>query len=364
MAYTGLVTSLEKGVLNLLFPCDLPQKVITKDVLLDTLINPLITYIHDDSQGTEQEELRIDHFVNTKALLGELYLEKGDYANAVIYLKLACESYGNESSMLKVDNTYSNAGWASIFLNSETQRVENISVIPFNVYENQYNPLADWFGYANQYLLKPSEVLVDSFLTQIPASGSPGDPWRGRGTSFEVDTVSKTSETEFLTESYITKYHIDNNQPFSSDIIISRAADIHLLLAEAYNRLGDETSQEYALILLNQGMNRENPKPAPFTKWSRNVGVRGRVYLKSKVVPTDVTGIDKTLMIEDFIIAERSLELAFEGKRWNDLVRIAERRDDPAYLADKVAAKFTDPAQYNEIHSKLMNPANWYLPVK
>jgi starch-binding outer membrane protein, SusD/RagB family len=63
-----------------------------------------------------------------------------------------------------------------------------------------------------------------------------------------------------------------------------------------------------------------------------------------------------TNLIEDYIIAERALELAFEGKRWFDLVRVAERRNDPAYLADKVAAKFAGTSQYEAIRNKLMNP--------
>ena len=67
--------------------------------------------------------------------------------------------------------------------------------------------------------------------------------------------------------------------------------------------------------------------------------------------------------IEDLIIQERAMELAFEGKRWFDLVRIANRRGEPAYLADKVAAKFEDPATAEYIRTKLMDPANWYLPI-
>ena len=65
---------------------------------------------------------------------------------------------------------------------------------------------------------------------------------------------------------------------------------------------------------------------------------------------------------EDAILDERGRALAFEGKRWFDLVRVAERRNSPEYLADKVAAKFAGTDMYNTIHSKLMNPANWYLP--
>jgi hypothetical protein len=339
-------------------PENLEQNVLSKEVMIDTLINQLTPYIH---QNLQVAEFRIGYYVNTKALLGELYLEINDYANAVYYLKLACESYFNQPALLKVDRTYKDAAWSTIFLNAESASLENLSVIPYASYEDQYNPLAGWIGHTYQYMVKPTPMLVDSFITQIQAPGLPGDLYRGLGYTFGIDTLAQLTDNTFLTETYITKYSIDQNDPFSSDIIISRAADIHLLLAEAYNRLGDETSQKYALMLLNQGVNKENPKPAIYSRWSGNLGIRGRVYLASKEPPAYITGEALMLYIEDLIIEERALELAFEGKRWFDLVRIAERRNDPGYLADKVAAKFAGTAKYNDIHARLMNPENWYL---
>ena len=38
-------------------------------------------------------------------------------------------------------------------------------------------------------------------------------------------------------------------------------------------------------------------------------------------------------------------ELAFEGERFYDLMRVAQRRGDNAYLADRIAAKFSGIAQ-------------------
>ena len=73
-------------------PANHTQKIISKEVIIDTLINQVLPYIHDISTGTQYVELRLSPLMNTKALLGELYLEKGDYANAAKYLKLACES--------------------------------------------------------------------------------------------------------------------------------------------------------------------------------------------------------------------------------------------------------------------------------
>lgn len=345
-------------------PANISQNVLNRTDMIDTLINQVSRYIEFNSEGTEFVEARLAYYVNNKALLGELYLERREYALAADYLKLACESWFNLTSLLKVDQSYKDAAWSTIFLNAESAGLENIAVVPFSSVEDQFNPLAGWLGYSYDYLVKPSQVLIDSFMVQLPAAGAPGDQYRGRGVTFDMDTIAKLTDTTFLLEPYITKYQIDKVDPFSSDIVVSRAADIHLLLAEALNRMGDETSQEYALMLLNQGVNKTNPKPAIYSQWRNNLGIRGRVYLKSHEVPASITGLERLLKIEDIIIQERAMELAYEGKRWFDLVRIAERREDPAFLADKVAAKFAGTPKYDEIRNKLMNPANWYLPLQ
>ncbi len=48
-------------------------------------------------------------------------------------------------------------------------------------------------------------------------------------------------------------------------------------------------------------------------------------------------------------------------ERFYDLIRIAERWDDPSYLANKVASKYPAP-QREQIRALLMNKENWYLP--
>lgn len=358
-------------------PENLNQTILSKDVMIDTLINRLLPTIPTDAELTQFVELRFTNFMNPKAVLGELYLEKGDYANAVKYLKLAAESFKNDASVYKVDG-YSMEGWKSIFMGGESNTgsihvpstsskapSENISVLTYNHQEGQFNPLARWLLPNDQFMVKPTQLLVDSFMTQIPSKGVPGDVYRGIGA-----TLDTTANGEF----YINKYSVNKNEPFSSDIILSRAADIHLLLAEALNRNGDSKN---ALILLNAGFKSEKTVPATYNRWNKNLGIRGRAYLANKVVPDSLTvinGTDTTKVvfegeermefIEDLIMEERALELAFEGKRWTDLVRVANRRQDPSYLANKVAAKFTDLADQEAVRNKLMNPANWYLPFK
>jgi hypothetical protein len=338
-------------------PANMKQTILSKDVMIDTLISQIKPYIYNNAATKEYVELRLSPLMNTKALLGEMYLEKNDYVNAIFYLKAACESYGNDLKILKVDKAYAKEGWKSIFNGSESQFTENISVLPYSSTEKQFNPLPKWMLSSVDYMVKPSQLLIDSFKTQIPALGKSGDLFRGMAVTFDTTSAG---------ESFISKYSVDKGQPYSTDIILSRAADLHLMLAEALNRSGDPKT---ALILMNAGWAGESKKPAPWSKWSGNIGIRGRASLKAKLVPDSVnhvflTGIARTEYIEDLIMNERALELAFEGKRWNDLVRVALRRGNPEYLANKVAAKFSDPSQAAAIKSKLMVQANWYLPYK
>ncbi|MGE5394334.1 MAG: RagB/SusD family nutrient uptake outer membrane protein [Candidatus Saccharibacteria bacterium] len=348
-------------------PANLDQVILPKSVMIDTLINTLVPTIPTDAELTQYAEPYFSWYPNAKAVLGELYLEKGDYNNAAKYLKMAAESYRNLNTMYKVDKGYQMEAWKSIFMNAESQENENIVVIPFNQQQGQFNPLAKWLLPNDQFMVKPSQLLVDSFLTQVPTKGVIGDVYRGIGA-----TLDTTASGEF----YINKYSINKSEPFSSDIVLSRAADVHLLLAEALNRAGDSKT---ALILLNAGWKGEKAGTVPptYTKWSNNLGIRGRAYLASKVVPDSISvtnggvttkvalqGEERIQYIEDLIMDERALELAFEGKRWFDLVRIAERRNNPAYLADKVAAKFTDSDQKQAVRQRLLNKSNWYLPFK
>ena len=65
--------------------------------------------------------------------------------------------------------------------------------------------------------------------------------------------------------------------------------------------------------------------------------------------------------VEDLIIDEMGMELAFEGTRFSDLSRVALRRNDPNYLAERVAQRngYMDQSLYN----LLSQPKNWYLPL-
>ena len=67
-------------------------------------------------------------------------------------------------------------------------------------------------------------------------------------------------------------------------------------------------------------------------------------------------------LVEQMIIDECALEFMYEGKRFYDLMRIALRRNDPAYLADVVARR--NGTLDDGLRAKLMDKKNWYLPIK
>lgn len=76
-------------------------------------------------------------------------------------------------------------------------------------------------------------------------------------------------------------------------------------------------------------------------------------------VPTNLSETATVAYVEDKIIEELALETAFEGNRFHDLMRIAIRRNDKAYLADRVSAKYQNKAY---MRSVLLNDNSWYLP--
>ena len=66
--------------------------------------------------------------------------------------------------------------------------------------------------------------------------------------------------------------------------------------------------------------------------------------------------------VEDLIIDEMALELAFEGSRFSDLYRVAHRRQNPDYLAKRVAKRHTGEID-EKLREKLQTEDSWFLPV-
>jgi hypothetical protein len=349
---------------------DISKPLITfgpsqKAELIDALVAELIPFY---------DTLDINRYpIDLYALIGEMYLDKGDYPEAVKYLKISLDGPHYDKTGLKgeymmLTTKSDKEDWAKIFVEplnnqfiEENEGVDyNLTArtfVPYSIEAGHKNNIEEWMHINFNYMVKPTSAVVDSFNTQRPSAGTAiGDLYRGNKVSFNTSATG---------EVYVNKYSLPTQYLNSADVIIYRDADLQLMLAEALNRDG---KTDVALVLLNAGVKNATPRPGGFiaAMWKNNLGVRGRVILKPNVVPAAIVSGDPTLyveFVEDLIMNERALELAFEGHRWDDLVRVANRRGNPAYLADKVASKFNDPSVADAVKQKLMNPANWYLPL-
>ncbi|GGE96002.1 RagB/SusD family nutrient uptake outer membrane protein [Flavobacterium limi] len=75
-------------------------------------------------------------------------------------------------------------------------------------------------------------------------------------------------------------------------------------------------------------------------------------------------GTDNKKEVIDYILAERSRELAFEGKRWFDMLRNARRNNyERLDILTDAALLSAPPEQQQSIVTKLKDPNSHYLPI-
>jgi len=297
-------------------------------VSLDMLINDAegVVDLLDPSGYTSTGFFNV---ASAHALIGEMYLWINDFDHAIEALMKSASSADYYRFIL--DSDLERARWQNIFKGDESAADEIMTKIVFSKGEKQENQFLDFFSSisANGSQLLPVSQAIENL------QGS----YRFDGTFQDNEEISKYTRS------------LDN--PYSSDmpVILYRAADVHLMLAEAYNRKGEI---ELALDLVNDG------NDSLFTAFSK--GVRGRVDLD----PIGVEGEnlqDSILDLELKILEERSMELAFEGKRWYDLIRFAARRDDPDMLVSLMVKKYPDVA-LSELEAFYGNPENWYITLQ
>ncbi len=173
----------------------------------------------------------------------------------------------------------------------------------------------------------------------------------------------------------------------SSMVPTYRITMVYLRYAEALNRAGLPQS---AMAILKYGLCQENitlyvdsleqEKAGQLIKFDDNIftrettiGIHSRgsgdshcnAYYVLPQPPTPLPTRADTVAyqiprVEDLIINEMALEGAFEGNRFYDLMRVALRRNDPAYLADPISRR--SGKQDAALRALLMDPTNWYLP--
>ena len=364
-------------------------------------------------------------YINKKIMLADLYLWKGDYLQAASWyrqvMEYATTAYGFGEEYYSVYRigwagnsnhyvSYSRAGdastlvyndgWRIIFeqpFGSRSSTMEWIWALPFDSKFKPDNSLIKLFSpVGGNYLVKPSQEVFDLWdgETQLtPPTGTNVPPMLPLPYDARKLLSTATINGQPVAMKYLYNYiNYATMAPFdplakNGKWFLYRQSHMHMRFIEAANRSG---KHRLSWGLWNNGIAGAYPAPTsdvtlyhntltesyPFNfdarnsgnsgvpyyraDWYRNIGIRTRANLSSVAIAAS----DSLIAIEDGIIKEGALENAFEGTRWPDLVRVALRRNDPAFLADKIYNKLLKDGSGNAaaVRTKLMDPANWYLP--
>lgn len=311
---------------------------------------------------------------------------------------------GDEKSLLD-DNT-TTTGWRAIFgglANNDTAS-EWIWMLPFDKNFQPGDPFVDLFSnQGGRYQLTSSKLALNNWNSQVQTNGFPYDA-RGRISVRTINGQPVIAKQLYYYLNPTTLVPINALQK-QSRWLLYRSATVNLHFAEAANR---DNNPDVAYALTSGGIlqvfsgvfptpvsfntPRNIPtdvsnimitgKAAPYDldgrsgdvpyfrgPWYRQVGTRSRANLT--LLPTSLINngpnrggnID---LMEEAIISEDGLELAFEGQRWGDLLRVALRRNDKAFLADKIYQKLLldGDANASAAQAKLKTDAGLYLPFK
>ncbi len=334
------------------------------------------------------------HFV-----LGDLYLWNGEYENAAVEYHSLMEKQKLVNNtdyqvLWEVENNEftnkltSDKDWRNQFL---SEKDELISVLAGPVEVGQLSYIEEYKRYSN---LIPSDIAINNWDKQTyyhTAKLVKNGDLRGDMESYLPPETSELSygQTVYKFSGYntnqIAKY-LYLAQYGKRIIPVYRTASLYLRYAEAVNRAG---KPNMAFAVLKHGLNSKTmavdsivPKSEKYISFTdstgtfynyanfedvtfdQNIGIHARGCGKTNLaldykIPSQTSFTDSIIWVEDKIIEELALETAFEGNRFQDLMRISFRRGDPAYLADIVSEKYDDKAGMRSI---LMDENNWYLP--
>jgi hypothetical protein len=321
LAYFYLVRSY-KDVPFILTPYDSDDQDFfhpkTEDkVILDSLENQLTRILHvipEDYETNAKTRGRATRGA-VNALLADIALWKYEYEDCIMYVERIEES--------DLYDLVPGGIWFTIF--SEGNTLEGIFELQYDSRLGQHNHVYPLTSPVNR------NVLASTFALDLLSPEISGEVIRGYGSLRTQDKLI----WKYLGQSPDEISFRSGINQRSCNWIFYRLADVLLMKAEALSQLGrfDE-----ALAIVNRIRERAYMEPAS-AKYSPQA-------------------------FEDLILEERAKELAFEGKRWFDLLRMGRRNnyERKGKLIEQIIQN-VPATQKRVLASKLNDPYGWYLPI-
>ncbi|MCP4309699.1 MAG: RagB/SusD family nutrient uptake outer membrane protein [Bacteroidetes bacterium] len=251
------------------------------------------------------------------ALLADICLWNFEYEECIAYVKAV-----EEEGFVPVTPAF----WYGIFYPGNS--LEGIFEFQFDQALDQLNKTYNATYYQDHY--KGSEKALE-LLGKGEVTGQDYEFIRGPGSlNEEVQKIWK-----YCGSAGDSRSLRPSSERFSCNWIVYRMSDLVLMKAEALSQIG---RYDEALALVND------------LRQKRQVGIVSTGYNASA--------------FEDLIMEERMIELAYEGKRWFDMLRMG-RRNNYQRKTDfiNLVIENVPSTQKLVLASKLINPLGWYLPI-
>jgi hypothetical protein len=248
------------------------------------------------------------------AMLADVYLWDGQYDNAIS----ACQSVIDLNKYSLVDGT---EWFDELFVNGNS--VEGIFELNF---DTQFTALYSFYYYSSAADFQVFGDIADLY-------DDANDVRADMGTyDSDYSSIFKFTGVDARTGEYRSSSEFYNNW------IFYRYADVLLMQAEAYILSDTQQNFDLAYDLINQ------------------------VHQRATSTNLDVSLSESDL--KEAVLLERQKELAYEGKRWYDLLRFARRNnfEDQDLILELVDIK-AGSDDYDEIYSYYEDTASYWLPI-
>lgn len=374
----------------------------------DEVLNKLITSLEavkDNALTAYQQGATYSDYYNTGrvtkwaiySMLAEMYLWQKNYTKCIEYANVVIEQKKIQSKQGYTASEFANwDGYPLIGTRYRTQKNsygQSFNQIFVNgnslesIFELTYikgsgdrqlsnGPFSDFYGGINRTpMVKPSSYVAQDEIDKsykvfdsknagldarayeniIYASSSP--TFCNKNTCARAIDLSgdPTSKDFFKYSSWGVRYETYGNDHVSrnkANFIFYRVSDVMLLAAEAYSQLISD--EENTLTEEADIANRDNAFKLVNAVNKRSIM---QETLKDTLVLSDYNTKAK---ITDLVYKERAREFMFEGKRYFDLVRHAQRDGDTKYIREQCSNK--NPDLKTVINSKMQKMDAIYWP--